>query len=719
WLTNGVEGTVWRVDPTSGKTLKEIAVGPGLRGIAVTDTAAWVTSETAGSVTQIDMASNGILRVVQVGNGPGAVAIGEGSVWVANVHDGTVSRIDQATGKVTGTIRAGRGPRAIAIARGRVFVANEESESVTMIDARSGSRVRDIGLDNAPMGLVADGERVWVSVRGGIARYRGGTLRIGTSAYVMNSFDPAFGNEATNYSVAPVLYDGLTAFKRVGGPEGNQLLPDLVEELRRPTDNGTTYSYTLRAGLKYSDGSPVKASDVRSTFERLIRNEQYGGTFLNAVKGRDACTPARCDLSEGIVTNDEARTISFHLLRSYPEFPYILALPSLSIVPATAPAKDGGSTPIPGTGPYRIAAGELELDPDGFGISGTLRLERNPHFRSRGLVQPDAYADQIEITMGGDLEKHIDDVKAGRIDFTLDLLVPTLAERTAELASEFPSQIHVADFPSTLFLMLSPNVPPFNDERARRALNFAIDRKAMIGNQSLTLELSCQLLPENMIGFSPYCPYTTDPSESGLWTGPDMATARRLVEESGTKGQSVTVWLMEGDSPSAEARRRIAPMIVEALRRIGYRASAREIPGDLPGYFEAIEEKNSRRQILLSGWITDYPGPANFFLPLTTCLQTLVELAQEDLAFTRYCSPKVDELTLQALELQEEDPAAAAKLWTQVDRAITDASPLVTWANLRNPFFVSERVGNVQGHIAYLVLLSQMWVVDNPAPTPS
>ncbi len=721
WLTNSVEGTVWRVDPTSGKRTHEIPVGPGLRGIAVTNTAVWVTSETAGTVTQLDPKSGEVLRVAEVGNGPGAVAIGGGSVWVANAYDGTVSRIDQRTGNVVGTIRVGRGPRSIAVARDRVFVANEAGESVTMIDAGSGNVVREIVLRNAPMGLAADGDRVWVSVRGGIARYRGGTLRIGT-AEVMNSFDPSFVYTILSYAVHTTLYDGLTAFKRVGGPEGNQLVPNLVEALRRPSDNGTTYSYTLREGLKYSDGTAVKASDVRSTFERIIRNEQYGGVFLDVLKGAEGCTPSACDLSAGIVTNDEAGTIVFHLTRSNPEFPYTLGLPSLSILPATAPAKDGGATPIPGTGPYRIAEGELKLDEEGFGESGFLMLERNPHFVARGLAQPDAYADRIEITMGGDPERYLEEVKDGRYDLTPDLQFPTLTHRTGEFATEFPSQVHVFDVPSTFFVMLNPGTPPFDDVRVRQALNYAVDRRAMIGNRTSILEVSCQLLPENMIGYKPHCPYTKEPNESGLWIGPDIEKAKQLVGQSGTKGQRVIVWIMSGDEPIAETRRRVAPVIVKALRDIGYRAEAREIPGGEEGYFEELQAGlDSKSQVLLGGWITDYPGPANYFLPITTCNDTLEGLAQTDLTFTHYCDPtrKLDQLILQAIDVQENDPAAAAKLWAEVDRKVTEAAPLITWANLRNPYFVSKRVGNAQGHPAYLVLLSQMWVVDQGSPSPT
>ena len=722
WLTNAVDGTVWRVDPVSGKTTKEIPVGPGLRGIAVSgDDAVWVTSETAGTVTKIDPRSGSIARVVRVGNGPGAVTIGAGSVWVANAYDGTVSRIDQKTENVAGTTRVGREPRAIAIASGHVFVANEESADITMIDARRGSVIRTIPVENSPMGLAASADRVWVSVRGGILNYKGGTLRVASNE-TAQSFDPGFGFDALSFYIGPLMFDGLTAFKRVGGPEGNQLVPNLVEELRPPTNDGKTYSYTLRSGLTYSDGTPVKASDVRAAFERTIKNEQYGASFLVTLKTSEKCTPKACDLSESIETNDEARTVTFQLRRQFSDFPYVLALPSLSIIPASAPPEDAGETPIPGTGPYRLASAKLERDADGFAFRGTATLERNPRFVSRGLAQPDAYADRIELTMGADVEENVEGVKTGRFDITPDLQLPGQGPLVDSLAAEFPSLLHVVDHPATLFATLNVSVPPFNDPRARQAFNYAIDRRALIraASGSTQVEVSCQLLPENMIGYAPYCPYTKSPSDAGVWTGPDLDTAKRLVAESGTRGMRVTVWIMGGDSIAAEARRRNAPVMVDALNKIGYRASIGVVPGEISGYFEALEDyQNSKRQVLLTGWVTDYPGPGNYFLPIATCPKTIAELGYVQFAFTRYCDPDLDELILKALDLQLEDPAASTKVWAEADRALTDAAPLLNWGGLRNVFFVSDRVGNAQGHPAYVLLLSQMWVTDQGSPSPT
>jgi peptide/nickel transport system substrate-binding protein len=410
----------------------------------------------------------------------------------------------------------------------------------------------------------------------------------------------------------------------------------------------------------------------------------------------------------------------FRLARPFADFPYVLAMPVLSIVPASSPPGDGGTTPIPGTGPYRFEHVELRRGDDGSFTSGRVVLERNPHFKSRGLAQPDAYPDRIELTMGGEPEEHVEAVKSGRSDFTPDLFLPGLP--LTEVASQLPGQVHAADLPGTVFADLNTQVPPFNDVRARRALNLAVDRGAAVRaiGGSLRAEVSCQLLPENLIGYEPYCPYTKDRNRSEVWTGPDHTEARRLVAESGTGGQRVTVWIEEGDSEGARIWRALAPVVVSALEAIGYEASLRTVPGGFDAWIDALLDPNNKRQIMIVGWSTDWPGPANYFLPLTTCPETLARLGQEGLAFTRYCSPAIDRLVLQALDRQAKDPVGSAELWARVDRALTDDAALVSIYNGRGIFFVSDRVGNVQGHTTYSVLISQMWVTEpgSPSPTP-
>ena len=114
--------------------------------------------------------------------------------------------------------------------------------------------------------------------------------------------------------------DGLTAFNQVSGLAGAQLVPDLATSLPKPTDRGRTYTFRLRSGIRYSNGRPVQATDFRSTFERDYALES--AVMSDGIVGDAQCRkhPKRCDLSRGIVADNAARTVTFHLIRPDPYF---------------------------------------------------------------------------------------------------------------------------------------------------------------------------------------------------------------------------------------------------------------------------------------------------------------------------------------------------------------------------------------------------------------
>jgi peptide/nickel transport system substrate-binding protein len=698
WITNAVDGTVWQIDEKTGAKVREIIVGPALRDIAADQEAVWVASETAGTVTKINPSSGAIVDVVNVGNGARALAIGGRAVWVANAFDGTVSRID-ANGSVTNTIAVGNGPRDIAIAKDRVFVANEVDSTVSVVDAGSRRVVQTVRLGNAPMSLATAGDRVWVSVRGGTLSYRGGTLRFGT-AFPAESMDPARGWSQFGFAMIPATHDGLTGFKKVGGVEGGVVLPNLAEEMLPPTDDGKTYSFTLRRGLRYSDGSPVRASDVRTSFERQFLMDAPALVFYGAIVGTDACSPERCDLSGGIVTDDAARTVTFHLRQAEPDFFYHLAFPTAAIVPSTVPMKDAGYTTVPGTGPYRMA--EVTGDDSG----GEVQMERNPHFRSRGPVQPEGYPDRIVVRWGGTPEGVVDSVKRGDVDFTID--AQDLGEETATLLNEVPAQVHIFDIPTVFYAALNPNIPPLNDVRVRRALNFAVDRRAM-GAFLPSAQYggtTCQVLAENLFGYRPYCPYTKNPTPSGTWTGPDLATARRLISEAKARNRTITIWVPPG-VPTIPA----AEVLADAARSIGLRAVIRN-PEELP---EEAQFDPKAFQVTLIGWFGDFPSPSNFILPLLACPSLIIQLTGIEEApanLGHFCDPRIDAITLRAIAEQQRDPIKSSDLWAEVDRAYVDTAAWIPFASFRSITLVSARVGNVLSNPSHGPILSQMWLTD-------
>ena len=218
-----------------------------------------MTDEAGGRVLRIDPHTDQVTQTIGVGTGPTAIAAADGAVWVANSLDGTISKIDPQTNTVAATIAVGDGPDAIAVGAGGLWVANEFGGTLSRIDPATDTVARTIRLGNRPLAVAIANGLVWVGAQAPVTSHRGGTL-------TLLSHDPYGGVNPgdPNASLASgltwlITNDGLTAFKRVGGSAGVQVVPDLAVSLPTPTDGGTTYTFQLRPGIRYSNGQPVRA----------------------------------------------------------------------------------------------------------------------------------------------------------------------------------------------------------------------------------------------------------------------------------------------------------------------------------------------------------------------------------------------------------------------------------------------------------------------------
>ena len=174
---------------------------------------------------------------------------------------------------------------------------------------------------------------------------RGGTLITRANAAPAGSPDPQVNYTAQEWQFLIITHDGLVGFKRAGGAEGSKLVADLATEVPKPTDNGKTYTFTLRPNIKFSDGKTVTAADVKATFERLFKigDSPNAGTWYSVIKGADACIkkPKSCDLT-GRRVDVRGNKITFHLTGPDPEFLQKLAVPFAFILPKDTPTKDVG-----------------------------------------------------------------------------------------------------------------------------------------------------------------------------------------------------------------------------------------------------------------------------------------------------------------------------------------------------------------------------------------
>ena len=697
WVANTIDGTLSRIDLDSG-TDTTIPVGASPTGIAVGEGAVWVTTEATGTVLRLDPRSGTIVQPISVGNGPTGIAFGEGSVWVANRQDGTVSRIDPATNSVSATIPdVGLNPTDVAAGQGAVWVANAGDGTIARIDPASDRVDERIGVESSPNAIALAGENAWTTTLPSLTEHRGGVLRVESIRLECRCIDPAaVGPYPEGQIVVPLAYDTLLTYRRVAGIAGTPLVGNLALRVPTPTDDGRTYTLQLRRGVRYSDGTPVQASDFRFSIERALTLDPELQAY-DAIEGAAECTattPGRCDLSEGIEVDDDVGRITMRLTRPDPDFLYKLAFPFASVLPQGTPLRVVRAEPIPGTGPYQIA----DYDP-----KRELRLVRNPHFQVWSTdARPDGYPDEIRIHLSKDVDAQVAAVAAGRSDVVLN----PPPEQLQGLLTRYPGRLHSDPVPWTDYMFLNTKEPPFDDLRLRQALNYAVDRQRLIEvlGGPLAARTTCHLLPPAVPGYRPYCPFTVNPNPGGTWTAPDLPKARALVAASGTEGMRVEVFAYE-----SFGRPELGRYFVSLLRRLGYQSSLRIIPSLIPDYVEYVGDSRNRAQIGTFGWYSEFASAALFLRDLFGCASFLPE-SPANRNLSAFCDPGIDTRMTRAAELQASDPVQANTLWAVADRALVDQAVAVPLVNRHAVAFVSERVGNYQLHPQWLTLLDQLWV---------
>jgi YVTN family beta-propeller protein len=688
WVANSSDGSVTHVDARTGRVIATLPVGQGADGIALGFGSVWITSSSAATVTRIDPQSGDATAAIRAGSGAADIAAGPDSIWVVNSLDGTISRIDPTRNGVGATIPVGDGPDGIAVAGRSVWVSNELDGTLSHVDAARNVVVRTLRLGNPLVGVATLGRQVFAAVHARGVAHRGGTLTVLTPALENTSVDPT--NPNGPFEAFIVTNDGLTAFRKVGGVAGTQLVPDLAVSLPTPTDGGRSYTFTVRPGIRYSNGALVKPADFRRAIERALLLNTVQGAYFDNVVGARACLAARrrpCHLDRGVKTDDTAMTVTFRLTAPDPDFLHKLALPVAFAVPGRTPLHARG--PLPATGPYQFAS---------FDSRRGYRLRRNPWFHEWShAAQPSGYPDVIVERFQESPD--VDSVLAGKADIA-DVARPD-TQALAALRTQHASQVQMNPWDLTWFLVLNTRIAPFDDVRVRRALNFAIDRRRLI---EVTLgsglgRLTCQVLPPGLDGYRRYCPYTASPRRDGSWTAPNLERARTLVRASGTAGQRVTVWIPRWIGFDARAGRYVASV----LSRLGFRARFRFAADPYP------RQDDLHLQIGFYGWISDFATPAGFIPPGLGCAAYTPGNPQNQ-NIAEFCNPTIDRKVATARALQTTDPAAASRLWTRIDRELTDQAPWVPFANGVIVSVRSKRVGNYQYNPQWLTLFDQLWV---------
>jgi peptide/nickel transport system substrate-binding protein len=524
---------------------------------------------------------------------------------------------------------------------------------------------------------------------------KGGTLTILASS-AFGVADPAQNYTLQQWAFLIDTHDGLVQFKRVGGTAGTQLVPDLATEIPQPTDGGKTYTFNIRKGIKFSDGTTMKPSDFVTTFERQF-TVPGPTSFYSGIVGADKCTAKHCDLSQGVVADDNAYTLTIHLTAADPELLFKLALPFAYVVPGNTSPKLTGNNVPPGTGPYMWQS----YDPNKEAV-----LVRNPYFKVWNPdAQPDGYPDKIVEKYGLQVSDEVTAVENDQADvvFAGDTIP---SDRLNELGTQYADQTHVNALTADWYMALNTQTPPFNNLKARQAINYAFDRGAAVklaGGSSLAVP-TCQILPPNFPGYVQYCPYTANATSdgSGAWTAPDYTKAKQLVQESNTAGMKVVVNTDGPDKPFGE-------QMVSDLNKIGYKASLVVLAGSIQYPFVQNSKNSDKWQVAWSAWYQDYPAPSDFLNVLLGC-GSIHPNSDASPNIAAFCDKGIQAKMDKALQTGVTDPESANQLWAEVDHEVTDQAPWVDMYNPKQIDFLSSRVQGYQWSPQWYILYDQLWL---------
>ena len=674
WVVRGIS-RVARIDPHKGRVVARTRVGNRPSGIAVGEGGVWVADGYDDTVTRIDPRTSGVIATIPVGRGANGIAVGDGGVWVADTRDNAVARIDPHTNSVTTTIPVGSEPTGVALGNDAVWVANSGSGTVSRIDPHTERVSATIDVGHSPQALaVADGA-LWVSVQASPPSAteskegsQSGTARMVLGAGLgystgSGSTDPAIAEPSSiAYATGATLLD----YPDRPFPAGAHLRPEVARAMPEVSDGGRTYTFRLRDDFRFSPPSNrrVTAAAFKRAIERTLdpRTKSYARGIVDDIVGLRAYQARRTRHIAGVVARGESLTI--RLTAPSPTLSARLATPWFSAVPPGTPLDPGGIEGIPSAGPYYVASAN---------VNGDLVLNRNPNY---GGDRP-AVLTEIDVTPPGTQSQRagIASVQAGKTDV---LALNSDEGGSARLQAEYGPQSDAArsgqqrffshTWLSEGFMVLNTRRPLFSSARMRRAVNYAIDRRALArhplaGSSGRPTD---QYIPPGMRGFRDVDVYPL---------GGDVAKARRLA---GGRGGHAVMWTCKG-----VLCRHNAEIVRANLKAIDIKVEIRQF-SDEQLFLEKLPQGGSW-DIANNRWFADYADP------FETVNLLFDPSAKNNINFGGFDDRRFEREMRSATRLSG---ARRYRAYARVDAKLTRKDPPVAaYANETNSYFVSARMG--------------------------
>jgi peptide/nickel transport system substrate-binding protein len=585
---------------------------------------------------------------------------------VANLRDDSVSRIDPGAGEVVGTIHLGGAPTGIAVAEGKVWVSVRAAPANRRAGAAARPYPKTSVLQRAAhvaraLAIVLPAASAQAPPHS-VSAPSAGVARITTTSDP-GPLDPAIALGPSAYQLEYATCAKLLNYPDRAAPAGSRLVPEVARSLPTRSRDGKTYTFRIRPGFRFSPPSNeiVTAQTFKLAIERGLKLPAKLWGRASGIVGAQTVADGKAAHVAGVVASGDRLT--FRLTTPDPAFPSVIAEPLFCAVPKDTPLAPEGVGTLPSAGPYYVAS---------YAPDQEIVLKRNPNYHGQ---RPHRLR-EIDVEIGVPPDQAIREIEGGRSDYTLDYgLVPgdygRLARRygPASPAARIGRQRYFLNPALALdFLSLNTNRPLFARLSLRRAVNYAVDRRALarLGFSATPSpeRPTDQYLPPTVAGFRDADVYPFRP---------DVSTARRLA-----RGTRATAVFYSCTTPNC---REHAAIIRRNLEAIGLGVDVREFP--LSDLLTRLRRKGEPFDLAIDRTIYAAPDPF-FFLNLRVDSRLGENAGLFD-------NPIYDRKLAAAANLfGRKREVAYGKLDVELARG---AAPLVAFAYQTRQDFLSARMG--------------------------
>ncbi|QFZ74427.1 ABC transporter substrate-binding protein [Streptomyces fagopyri] len=486
---------------------------------------------------------------------------------------------------------------------------------------------------------------------------KGGTLTV-LNANAQEDFDPARLYTSGGGNVPSLVFRTLTTRNRENGAAGAKVVPDLATDTGRPNKDATVWTYTLKKGLTYEDGTPITSADIKYGIERSFAAELSGGApYLRdwLIGGAAYQGPYKDKKGLDSIETPDDLTIVFHLNKPEGEFPYLATQTQFTPVPQ---AKDTGTKyeehPV-SSGPYKVVKNENDGE--------RLILERNPHWSASTDAERKAYPDRIDVRSGLDssvINQRLSSSQgadAAAVTTDTNLGPAELAKVTGD--KELAARVGTGHFGYTNYIAFNPKVKPFDDPKVRQAISYAIDRTSVInaaGGSSLAEAATTYLPNQKSFGYTPYDHFPAGASG-------DPAKARELLKKAG-HGNGLTITLTHSNDKDFETSPEIATAVQDALKKAGITVKLQGLESN--DYKDKIHGAKTEPGFFLAHWGADWPSGGPFLAPIFDGRQIVEDGANFNTGFLddKAVNAEIDAIN-KLTDLDE-----AARRWGALDKKI-------------------------------------------------